>query len=366
MITSVHHDALSKAKIQLMATPDSVFFTTLCFSLVHEFSEDIPTACTNGKRVQYNPEFFMGLRPEERVFLLLHETLHCAYLHMARLKDLEPRKWNIAADHVINLQLKARGFVMPKDGLADEIYTGMSTEEVYAALPDNPTADVNMDLEPGDAESDKSLEKEMQDILVRARLQSKMTGDKPGTIPGEIEIFLNRLLNPKLPWQRILQKYIQTYAMNDYSYRKPNRRFMPDFYLPTLISENLIDIAVAVDTSGSVTDDEFLRFISETSSILRMMKPETLTLIQFDSEIRSVDRVKTLRDLSQVSFTGRGGTRIEPVINWANTNRPQLLLVFTDGEFYFHNAATKVDVIWLIHGGRDFTPPFGKKINYEI
>lgn len=364
-----HEIALNKAKIQLMGKADSVFFVHLAFSLIHEFSDKIPTAATNGKRVLYNPQFFMSLNLDEQVFLILHEAMHCAYLHMERLNDRCPDRFNIAADHVINLQLIERGFKMPKVGLADKQYTGLSTEEVYNLLPPPQPGQAGQglgkDLQAPEGDP-AQLASDMQDILVRASVQSRMSNDKPGSIPGEIQIFLDRLLNPKLPWNRILQKYLQTFSKNDYTFRKPNRRFFPQHHLPSLYGENLIDIAVAVDTSGSVSDEEFNRFVTETNSILRMMKPEKITVVQFDTEIKSVDEVRNVRDLMGIQFTGRGGTQIGPVIAWANKNKPQLLLVFTDGYFRFYDDKTKVNTLWLIHGNPNFSAPFGKTIHYEV
>ena len=150
MANTPHEEALSKAKILLMTKPNSVFFTTLCFSLKHRFDTETPTAHTNGKEIVFNPAFFMGLDAEEKVFLLLHETMHCAYLHMARLGDFDHRKWNIACDHVINLQLIERGYKMPSMGFADSKYAGKSAEEVYKLLPNNPKEEVMMDLKPGE------------------------------------------------------------------------------------------------------------------------------------------------------------------------------------------------------------------------
>lgn len=365
------NEALSKAKIRLMARPDSVFFTTLCFSMKHVWEESIPTAGCDGKKVYWNPTFFMSLADsEERVFLLLHETMHAAYLHMdpVRLAGRCSKRWNIAADHVINLQLIARGFKMPTGknaGVADKQFEGMSTEEVYALLPDNPGKPMMEDLmePPGDIEQ---VRNDVQDALVRASIQSKLAQDKPGTIPGEIEIFLNKLLNPKLPWHRILQKYLQSFAKNDYTFKQPNRRFFPTHHLPSLYSESLIDLVVAVDTSGSVSDADFLRFISETHGIMRMMKPKKITLIQFDTAIKSVDEIKSISDLMRVKFTGRGGTCISPLIAWVNEKKPQLLLVFTDGGFSFYDTSTKCNTLWVIHENPGFAAPFGKTIHYSI
>lgn len=366
--------ALSKAKIQLMSRPSSAFFTTLCFSLKHSFSDTVPTAYTDGKNIVYGTKFFMELSMEEQVFLMLHETLHVAYLHTdpVRLSMHNKRKWNEAADHVINLQLIASGFKMPSGknaGLADPQYKGMSTEQVYALLPE-PQKDEDMggfgeDLQESPMPSEE-LQAGVQDILVRASIQSKMANDKPGTIPGEIQIFLDRLLAPKLPWNRILQKYLQTFSKSDYTFKKPNRRHFPTHYLPTLHSESLMDIAIAVDISGSVTDTDFNRFITETHSILRMMRPNKITLVQFDTEIKSTHAIRSVQELMQVEFKGRGGTYISPVLEWANENKPQLLLVFSDGDFRFYDYETKVKTLWLIHDNPNFQAPYGKVIHYSM
>lgn len=368
MELATHHQALSKAKIHLMARPDSVFFTTLCFSLKHIFSEDTRTACTNGLYIKYNPSFFMEeCTAEVRVSLLLHETLHCAYMHMARAKNLDHNKYNRAADYVINLQLRDRGFPIPDTWLCEEKYRGLNAEEVYKILPDDPTPPPMQDLgDMGEPVPEDALQGEIQDILVRASLASKMAGDKSGTIPGDIEIFLNKLLNPKLPWNRILQKYLQSFAKTEYSFARPNRRFFPKAYLPSMRSNCLQDIAIAVDTSGSVSDGDFLRFISETHSIIKNLKPNKITFIQFDTSIKSIDEVRGVDELMNLKFTGRGGTDIGEVIEWTNEHKPQLLLMFTDGYFKFRDNSTKVPVIWLIHKNPNFTSPFGKVIHYEI
>lgn len=359
------NQALNKAKIQLMSRPDSAFFTTVCFSLKHVWDSNILTAATDGKCILLNPDFFMKQNPEQRIGLLLHETLHVAYLHMIRKGSRDHSKYNIAADHVINLQLLERGFRLPESRLADSVYSGMSTEQVYDLLPDTSPADYTPDvIETTD--TSEELSKEIQDIVIRAAIQSKIQEDKPGSIPSDIQIFLDRLLNPKLPWQRILQKYLHNTAKNDYTFRKPNRRYFPEYYLPSLYSERLMNIAIAIDTSGSVSDEEFKQFVSEIHSIMKMMKPEKITLIQFDKKIHSITELRNLHDLLQCKFVGRGGTDIDPVINWANVNKPQLLMTFTDGKFRFYNHATKLPVVWLINNNPGFTAPFGKVIHYEI
>jgi predicted metal-dependent peptidase len=257
----------------------------------------------------------------------------------------------------------------------------MTTEQVYDLLiqeaKQNPNSPLNSpdgfpgigeDLEDGSASGmdEEELSERIQQTLVRAAIRSKEAEDKPGTIPGDIQLFLDKLLKPKLPWNRILQKYLSQYTKSDYTFRKPNRRFFPDHYLPSLYSVTLIDMAVAVDISGSVSDTDFKRFVSEIASIFRMVKPKKISLIQFDTEIKSVDEIHNFRDLMNVEFRGRGGTDIGEVIKWINAHKPQLLLVFTDGEFNFYDHKTKQDVLWVIHNNKQFKPNFGKAIHYDV
>lgn len=360
-----HIKALDKAKIALMSKADSAFFTTVCFSLKHIWDETIPTACTNGTEIRYNPKFFLSMSEQERVFVLVHEAMHVALLHITRLQGRNPQKWNMAADYVINLMLVDRGFTLPKGGLLEKSFAGMSTEQVYDLIPDQQAEDYLMDIEEAFGEL-TNVEENIKEILVRASVASKMAGDKAGSIPGDIQIYLDKLLKPKLPWKVILRRFIQAFAKEDYTFTRPNRRFFPKHILPGLKSEKLINLAIAVDTSGSVSDEEFKRFVSETSGILKMMQPDEMTLIQFDTKLKSIDTLKNLRDLAQVTFTGRGGTKIGPVLNWAKENKPQLLLVFSDGEFYWPGDKLKSPILWVIHNNKSFTAPFGQVIYYEV
>ena len=375
--------ALDRAKVALMSKPDSAFFTTVCFSLRHQWDESIPTAQTNGLEIRMNPQFFLDMKEEERVFLLLHEVGHVIFLHCTpRIGNRDPEKWNIAGDYVINTMLKERGFYMPQGGLYDAKYSGMSTEQVYDALPPNPPPLPMPDIQFGEGQgnsgdgggngsggqgmSPQEIEEKITDILVRAALQSKLAGDKPGTVPGAVEIFLDRLLNPKLPWYTLLRRFLNDRIKDDYSWRKPNRRFFPEHYLPSLHSEGLSHIAFAVDTSGSVSDSDFLRFISEIAAVLQQFKPARMTLIQFDTQIKSIDEIRNVDELMQVKFTGRGGTVIHEVLNWCEEENPQALLIFTDGHFRQETRQLRSPLVWLIHENPRFKASMGKTIHYDM
>ncbi len=362
-----HEIALERAKIALMASEDSAFFTTVCFSMKHIWDERITTACTDGLEIRYSPEFFMNLDADEQLFLLLHETLHVALVHMTRLNGRNPRKWNIAADYVINYMLVQRGFKMPEGGLYESQYAGMHTDEVYDLLPDNPAQELPMeDLKaPENPEDLEKTQGQIDDILVRATLQAQMAGEAAGSIPGEIQMYVDSLLNPKLPWHRLLQRYMTRVIKSDYTFRKPNRRFFPKHCLPSMFTTSLVDIAMAIDASSSVTPDQYLRFVSEGYGLLSKYKPDTLTLVQFTARLRSVDPITSATDMKNLHFHRYGGTDIGPVMDWAVENKPNLLLVFTDGHFSNNSPDPGVPIVWIINGNPGFTAPYGKVIHFD-
>lgn len=361
--------ALDKAKIGLMMAPDSVFFSSLVFSLYHKFTDSLPTAATDGTQVLYNPNFWMTCSPEQRIGLLLHETFHVMFLHLVRRGSRDPNRWNRAGDYVINLLLNQRGFALPQGALLDKQYIDMSTEQVYDLLENDGSPAPMEDLIEGGTlspEEQKAAENAVADILIRAAAASHQAGEKPGTIPGQFQILLDKLLNPVLPWQTILRRYISPLAKDDYTWTRPNRRFFPKHYLPSLRSPKVHRFMLAVDSSGSVSDQEFLRMASETYAILRMLKPEAIELVVFDYAVRSVTVLKRPGDIHTVEFTGRGGTSVDGVFTQLEHSKARLLVIFSDGEFHYdHLKDPGIPVIWMINGTATFTPPFGKVIRYH-
>ncbi len=369
----------NKTKITLLMLPDTLFYSTLLFSLRQHWDEKIPTAKTNGKKLIINPTWFVSLSPEARIGLIMHEMLHVALQHMIRLNGRNPSLFNQAADYVINLLLIAKRYTLPDGALQDHKYKGMNTEQVYKLIyqkekdkgndPDNDAFGVpgfGEDLDYSSGEEAQETENQITDIIMRAATIAKAQ-NQIGSVPGEILVELEKKVNPKLPWYVILRNYLQNFTKDEYSWRKANRKYLPDFYLPSAYSESLCKFAAAVDSSGSVQDYEFTFFISELESIKRTFHPEKFLLIDFDTKIKKVhtitDDMNIFRD---IKFKGRGGTDIEPLMQWADKNNPTVLIVFTDGEFYMPDTQPKCPVIWLIHGSYKFEPDFGTVINYEI
>lgn len=381
-------NALDRTKIALIQSPNAAFICTIVFSLKHIWDDTQPTAYVDGVHMGWNPDFFMKMPPDERLGVMCHEGWHIAYDHIGRInvgKQRDPDRWNRAADHVINLMLLAAGFKLPAIRLADDRFKGKSTEEVYNILEaeeqnqpsmkvpggmsdlviKDPGASSSKDKGPGTGMTESQLQQHIQNIIIRAAVQSRMAGDKPGTIPGEVQLYLDNLLNPKLPWQTLLRRFFTEFSKNDYSWKRPNRRFFPTHHLPSLYSITLQDMTFYVDISGSVEDFQFKIFVSEIASVLRHLKPKKITIVQFDTRIHHEDTVTSLQELSKVEFHGRGGTHIECILRHMEANKNSLSIVFTDGHFHWPRDSFRHKILWMINDNERFKPRYGNAIHFS-
>ena len=397
-------DALSKAKVKLMIKKDCAFFATLILQTPVYWltADEVDTAATDGKNLFFNPEFFLGLDPDERIFLVLHEVMHNVYNHGIRLGFRDHTTWNEAGDYVINDDLIQRGFKMPKDGLHDVGYRGMSADGVYEDLiskkdkgqsnapapwqdikapPDSQQGDgtpdpngngqggqgQNQGLGGVQAPTAQEVEDHNKNLLTQATQASQMSGDKAGTVPGSLERTLEEMLKPKLPWNKILAKFLFSLNKNDYSWRKPNRRFISQgIIMPSLYSEGVGRIDFAIDTSGSVSKSDFDRFISEIGYVFKAFKPTEVGVMQFDSILQSNDKCCSVQDFMKLEFKGGGGTQIEPVLEAYKSNNSKALIILTDG--YLHQSIDidpKKPVVWCIYDNPSFIPAFGTAIHFD-
>lgn len=357
---------LDKTKIALMERLDCAFFTNIVFSLKHVWDDTCGTAYTDYKSIGWDPKFFLELDADERLFVEIHEACHVAYDHMGRILGREHELWNIACDHAINLMLKERGFKMPKVGCADPRFKGMSAEDIYTILenerskvPPNQMPDLRAtDMLPEDQK------RHVEDIIIRAATQAQMQG-QPGSIPGEIQLFLDKLFKPKLPFPQLLRRYMTEFAKVDYSWRKPNRRFFPAHHLPSLEGRKVMDLDFYIDISGSVDDEQFLAFISEIAGVMKMMKPNKIRIVQFDTRIQHVDVIKSFADIAKLKFTGRGGTCIECIMEMIEAGNATLSMVFTDGGFNWKRNGSKKKILWLINDNPRWKPLFGSVLHFS-
>ena len=380
---------LDKAKIGVMLQ-GSVFISTVAFSLKHSFREDIATAGTDGKNIFYNPTFWESLNPNQRISLIAHEAWHVALLHITRRGERDPMLYNVAGDYVINQLLVDDGFELPDGGLQDSKYRGWSTNQVYDALekdnpPENPmdgdiiyvgSPEGNEDeVEGGKGNSTdsqkieqqtKEIEAQVKEILVKATTQSKMHGEQAGSVPSEISRELDKLINPRLPWETLLERFLNEKVKNDYSWTRPNKRYAPDFYLPTQYSEALEHICVAIDTSGSINNEDLIKILTELQYIRDTFKPEKMTIIDCDCQINHVYDVTPDTHVLDLEFTGGGGTSCFPVFKHLEKNPTKALIYFTDLYMQQYNKQVDFPVLWVVYDNPNAQVEVGDIIHYDL
>lgn len=381
---------LSSAKMMLNTYKTASFFSFVLYNLRIYPSDTLQTAGTDGLTIAVNPAFFDSLSQEHRIFLLLHETLHVCLKHITRKQSRNHQLFNCAADYVINQSLKDYGISVPKMALLDSAYRGMTTEAVYEILAkdmSNQNADPDYeDLLPagslsqgtgqgqsqgqgqGKQQTVQEIEQAVNDILKSAETAAIFGGNGTGNLPADLARHMEELAHPKLPWYTILQNFLHETSKSSYSFSRPNRKFFPKFYLPSLHSEGLSRIDFILDTSGSISDNDFKQFITEVDKVLKQFSPEKIGFSQFDTKFWGTQMIDQFTDVTKLEYRGGGGTDITSTLKAVKDYPTKCFIIFTDGWLSTdHLPEPTIPVVWCVHGGHEsFKPHFGKVIHFEL
>ena len=351
---------LERLKASTFIGSNNAFLGCLLCALTFQWDSKVKTAAVSETTFKWNPKFFDSLTKEEKKFVLLHELWHIALLHSARIGTREPKKWNDACDYKINAQLKRDGYTMPSHSLyADEfIDPDLSEEEIYNHLP-NSIQPQNWGTYLTPASKQSSLK--TASLVQQAMTTAKMAGD----VPNEVVTVLTQFLKPKLPWKTLLHKYLLEQLEPEYQWNRPNRRFR-DIYLPSLLPQEggLTSIALFLDTSGSISEEEIKRFTSEAKYIQRNFNPEKLRIIQFDTQIQEEIVYTPQNPFKKINLKGGGGTSYSPVREYILKHKPTLSIIFTDLCAMPMEPVGKNKVLWVISYSRE-DGPFGESIHVD-
>ena len=289
------------------------FFGKLALQLELVESDQFETMATDGQRLYYNREWVLSITHKERVGVIAHEVLHVVFKHHLRRNNRDKYFWNVAGDYVINDVLFEDGFVLPEGGLYDSKYSGWATEKVYDDVyqqKDDPDSPFYMNGEGegegksmpsmcgevidavnnnGDALSDadkKELEREISVSVLQAVQSAKGIGDKGGAFTKMI----NSYKEDKVDWEDVLANHmLDNLVPSDYNFNNPNRRFIyQDMYLPSVETEPNQNIAIAIDTSGSIYEDTKAMFLDAINNIIDVGKPAKISLLYCDNHIQEV------------------------------------------------------------------------------
>lgn len=366
---------LDKIKAEVFSgTSNAAFLGSLLCSHAFKWVEPndpMYSAATDGLTIWWNKADFMRCDLTEKQATLLHELWHTGFMHGPRRGDRDARVWNVACDHVINLMLIANGFNLPKNGwwVFDFQYVGWCEEDIYDDLIKNPgkmPKMVHLDLKDGP--TSPSEKNDIIAAVVRAVQAADMAG-KAGDLPGSLKGILSKFLEPKVDWHAKLYRWMTNLTDDgDYSWRHPSRRYH-FAYMPSIQPEEGAledELAYIMDSSGSIDEDDRIRFNSEVKHIKEVLQPEKLTVVQFDTKIQYEKTYPREEPFpTEIEMHGYGGTNLECVRKWINKHRPKAAIIFSDLECEpMKPLDVDTSIIWVkVHNnGYSHQPSFGELI----
>jgi len=375
-------------------------------------SKDIPIAATDGSNLVFNadPEGFFQFNLNQRVFIVVHEIMHCILNHTVTGHHFQLRgkvtypdgtdlpydhpTMNVAEDYVINaIIVDSKIGQMPTEaGKPGGKQLGCYDTNVASAkdnsldtykkifkqkkgsggggggLPDG----FDVKLPPGATmgKNPTQAANERNKAAWDTEIQSAMSAAKAmGKLPGSLERVLGELLEPKVDWsEQIRAIFARKVGGGGYDFRKPDRRMITrDVYAPGRTGFAAGTVVIGVDTSGSIGPKELDMFMAEMAGILDDVKPECLVIMWCDAQVHRVDYAEDTGDLFALRAKGApggGGTSFIPVFEKIDEEglTPEALVYLTDGLGCFPQQAPNYPVIWgNIYQGSKY--PWGEVVD---
>jgi predicted metal-dependent peptidase len=394
MILTPIEEKLTVARIGLMLRAS--FFGNLASRMKLIKSDDwCSTAATNGRDFYYNSEFVEKLSVKNLEFLFGHEILHCAFDHFGRKGSRDHRLCNIAQDYAVNSILIDEKIGTPitiVPILHNVKFRSLAWEEIYELLLEDAqfitledlldqlgdTLDDHLsqdDGETGDGDNEGSgrpkFSKEewqsIKDSMKEAMIQAHAAA--AGNVPAAIKRLVQDMTEPKMNWRELLQMNIQSIVRSNYSFSRPSRKgWASGAILPGMIPEQTIDIAIALDMSGSIGQQEVTIFLSEINGIVSQYQDFKINLFCFDTQTYS-DATFThdsINDLMEYEPIGGGGTDFACIFEHLKEKQsvPKKLIIFTDGYCNSWGDPDYCDTMFLLFGNEGCQTPFGQAVHY--
>jgi predicted metal-dependent peptidase len=359
------------------------------------------TAATDGRNFYYNSRFIKMLRPKEIEFLFGHEVLHCVYDHFGRRGDRDPQLFNIANDYCVNADLikhRVGEKITSVPCLHNPKYDGMSSEEIYDILYEkaekidigkllDQMIDEHLDGDDdggsGDRDGDGDQEgkgrprltpeerQQIKDEIKEAMLAAAATVDGAGNLPAGVKRLIQELTEPQMNWRELLRMQLESTIKSDYTWMRTSRKgWHMDAVMPGMKVDPMIDIAVALDASGSISETMLKDFLGEIQGIMDSFPAYRIHVFTFDTEAYNPAQYDSdnLDDICDYEVKGGGGTDFDCIYNYlkAEEIEPKRLVVFTDGyPFGSWGDENYADTVWILHGTTTIEPPWGQYAYYD-
>lgn len=401
------------------------FFGTLAASLNLAMTAGTPGgARTDGTAIHFDPRWVAQQSDTELTAVITEMVMHIVLKHHIRIRGKDPQRWNRAADQAVFHTLQRANVALRHGAYAQPEFQGLNAEQIYQRMapqpqpqpPENESASdqcraapaaspqggaANADPQPPDEGASPGEALEQFDLLCDTgggakELPTRQPGaDEPGGVielpsdvdsavaeqnvrqlvmraakatrvkgklPGDLDREIGELLRARTDWRSHLVHWMQQLSAADYSWRRPNPRFMPlGLYLPALRTEEMGAVVFAIDTSGSIGQEELDQAASEASALCAELNPRAIHVVYCDAKVQ---RVETYERGDALNFrpAGGGGTNFRPVFDWVEAldEPPAGVVYVTDGYGAFPTSAPEVPVLWLINS--DVVAPFGDTV----
>ena len=415
---------IKKAHITLMQHPSTALYSGVIASGKNEVVDAEKeggkfTAYTDGINKVYCREYVAEYDSDAKLRgLILHENLHVALKQIPRHRDLEHdhKLLNYAMDFVVNDIIKntegVTGYskeqlvLLPDGALYHPMFHDWAVRKVYNYLKQRkdeldkadkdgtepqPCDQQDKSSSGGDEETDidealrnmkggtdehrfgevtemdaEQIKKMEGDIDKALRQGGMLAGRMGATVPRVI----GDMLEPKVDWREVLREFVQS-AMrgkDEYTWRKMSKPYMAnDMYIPSMHSETMGELVVAIDTSGSIDNEQISEFASELASICEVCSPEKVRVLWWDTKVHG-EQVFTgnYQDIGKMlKPLGGGGTHVGCVSDYMikNSVNAEVLVIFTDG--YVENEIkweVSAPTMWFVTQNGRFDPPAGGRM----
>jgi len=192
-----------------------------------------------------------------------------------------------------------------------------------------------------------------------------------GTIPKGVERLIKQQTNPVMPWRELIQTNLTSAIRTDYSWMRPSRRgWHMDAVMPGMTPGEEIDVTIAIDMSGSISNKQGQQFLAEVAGMMDAFDGYKVHVFCFDTSVYNPADFtsENLDTIDDYELAGGGGTDFDAIFDYLKGEAlvPNRLIVFTDGyPCGSWGDADYCDTTWIIHGDRDPNPPFGTFAIYD-
>jgi predicted metal-dependent peptidase len=389
-------EKLTTARVGLLLK--APFFGNMATRMKLVQSDDwCPTAATDGRNFFYSTKFVEKLSVKKLEFLFAHEICHAVFDHFGRCGSRDRQLANIAQDYAVNQILvdERIGEKITEVKICyDPKYRGMAWEEIYDILYEQaekiPMEDLLKQLgdlldehingdqggegKDGEGKGPGPLSKEdlqkIKDEIKQAMIQSAAAAGA-GKVPAGIMRMIKDMTEPKISWRQLIRQEIQSIIRNDYSFSRPSRKGMHSgAILPGMKNDTTIDIAIALDMSGSIGATDAGIFLSEVKGILDQYEDYTVHIWCFDTDIYNYQKITqdNSHELEEYEPQGGGGTDFEINFQFMLDNgiEAKKFIMFTDGfPCGSWGPEDQVDTIFIVKGNENAEAPFGQTVIYE-